>query len=270
METVDWSIVASGWERNRDTVQRATEALAQRLLDELALQPGERVLELGGGTGDFARTLADAVGPTGHVIATDVAAGMVAVMKRTLDGVGNADVRQVDATAIDLPDASVDAVVFRMGLMFTLDPAAVLAGIRRVLAPGGRVAIATWAAPQHNPWAATVGMAAMVQGLVQGGPPTGPGGLFSIGTSEALDALLEGAGFATTCAEIPLTLSFASAEAHVAHVLEMAAPLAHALQGATPEQLDQLRAAVTGLTAPFATDDGLALPGLALLGIGRT
>jgi ubiquinone/menaquinone biosynthesis C-methylase UbiE len=86
----------------------------------------------------------------------------------------------VVARQIDLPDASMDIVVFRMGLMLVTEPKRVLEECHRVLRSGGMLGVAVWAAPQHNPWLTSVGMAAMMHGLVSGGPPTGPGGPFSL------------------------------------------------------------------------------------------
>lgn len=72
-----------------------------------------------------------------------------------------------------------------MGLMFTPQPAVALAEIRRVLRVGGRFAALTWAGIEHNPWMTCVGMAAMMNGVVAGGPPVGPGGIFSLGDPPA-------------------------------------------------------------------------------------
>ena len=61
--TFDWTAVASGWDAHRDHVEGMKEELSRRLLAQLDLQPGDRVLELGAGTGELARQLAAAVGP---------------------------------------------------------------------------------------------------------------------------------------------------------------------------------------------------------------
>ncbi|MGN6473659.1 MAG: methyltransferase domain-containing protein, partial [Mycobacteriales bacterium] len=102
--TVDWSTVSAGWDERRHQVEQMKTALNKRLLDELNLEPGQRVLELGGGTGDFARQLAAAVGPTGAVVASDYATGMVDLIRATTADLPNVEARQIDAGAIDLPD----------------------------------------------------------------------------------------------------------------------------------------------------------------------
>ena len=68
----DWSTVAAGWDKFRDRVERFKAGLTARMLEELALQPGEKVLELGAGTGEFSRRLADAVGEEGTVLTSEI------------------------------------------------------------------------------------------------------------------------------------------------------------------------------------------------------
>ncbi len=64
-----------------------------------------------------------------------------------------------------------------------------------MLVPGGRIAVAVWAGPEHNPWMTHFGMAMMMNGLVGGGPPTGPGGIFSLADPAVLEAVVREGGF---------------------------------------------------------------------------
>ena len=114
------------------------------------------------------------LGVTGRVLISDIAPGMVEVARRRNAALDNVDVAILDASTIDQPDASYDVVACRMGLMFTPDPEVAVAEIHRVLAPGGRFGALTWGPMEHNPWMTCVGMAAMLHGLVGGGPPVGP------------------------------------------------------------------------------------------------
>ncbi len=269
--TSDWSNVAPSWDACRGHIERMKEPLTRELLAGLDLHPRERVLERGAGTGEFALVLAERVGLQGSVIASDVAPGMVELIERTVAAFANVEVARIDAHDIRLPDASVDAVVFRMGLMLVDGPARVLHECHRVLAPGGRLGLAVWAGPEHNPWLTCIGMAAMMHGLVSGGPPTGPGGPFSMADADALERIVRDAGFNdVTVSVVETPATFASSDQHFDTVLALAPPLAAAFRGA-PEVT---RAAVRGTAADLAerhrTDSGLVLPGRTLLCTARS
>jgi SAM-dependent methyltransferase len=264
--TFDWTSVAPSWSRHRVHVEQMKGALSAQLLAALDLQPGQRVLELGAGTGDLARRLARAVGPTGSVLASDVAEGMVELLRETVDGLPNVEVGRLDALDIDAPDASVDAVVFRMGLMFVTEPERALAECRRVLTPTGRLALAVWAGPQENLWLASVGMSVMMHGHWHGGPPTSPGGVFSMSDPAVLERLVRNAGFADVVVqEVPTPATFNSPEEHFEVVSGLAGPLSAALEAADDDSLAAIRATTAQAVDRFRNADGLVVPGLALL-----
>ena len=202
----DWSAVAAAWDRKVDDIESHTAAATQALVDGVAVRTGDRVLELAAGPGSLGATWSLLAGPTGTVVLSDIAPGMVEVARRRNAHLSNVEVAVLDASAIDRPDGSFDVVVCRMGLMFTPDPAVAFGEIERVLAPGGRFGALTWAAVEHNPWMTCVGMAAMINGLVSGGPPVGPGGIFSLGDPTDLEALAKSAGLAgVAVSELPTT-----------------------------------------------------------------
>lgn len=264
--TFDWSAVAAAWDAHREHAESTTGAVTVAVLDALALEPGQHVLELGAGTGDFATEIAKRVTPGGRVLASDVAAGMVALLARAAADIDNLDVAQLDAVQTGRGDGEYDAVVFRMGLMFVSEPERALRECRRVLRDGGRLAVAVWAGPEHNPWISSIGMAAMVHAVVAGGPPTGPGGLFSLADPALLSRAAEAAGFThVEVRPVATTASFASADEHFSTVSALAGPLAAALASASPEQLARVRRTAAELVQPHHTADGLVLPGRALL-----
>jgi SAM-dependent methyltransferase len=263
----DWSAVAPAWDAHRGGAQRDTFPVTEVLRARLALREGERVLELGSGTGDHARKLAVLVGPEGSVLATDVAQGMVDLTADTLADLPQAEVRRVDAAATGLPDEDFDAVAFVMGLMFVTEQERAVAEIRRVLRPGGRAGIAVWAGPDKNPWLSSAGMAAMVHGVVAGGPPTAPGGLFSLADAGRFVEVLGAGGFPDAqVEEVPITMTWSDADAWFEQVSQLSGPLAVAL-AAAPEKLADVRATAKELVGRFATEEGLAVPGLALLAV---
>jgi SAM-dependent methyltransferase len=268
--TVDWTAMAPAWDRHRDDVEAMKTELTDRLFAQLGPLPGRRVLELGAGTGELAARLAEAVGPTGTVIASDFADGMVELLEKRLAVIPNAEVRNLDASSIELPDTSVDVIVFRMGLMLVTEPEIALAEIRRVLRPDGIFATAVWGGPHENPWMSAVGMSAMMHGLVSGGPPIGPGGPFSLADPADLEKRVRAAGFADVVVErVESTRLFRDTDEHVATVLALSPQLSVAFASATAEQDAGVRAQVATLTAQYQTPDGLRVPTTSLLCVAR-
>jgi demethylmenaquinone methyltransferase/2-methoxy-6-polyprenyl-1,4-benzoquinol methylase len=103
-----------------------------------AVRPGARVLDLAGGTGDLARLFADAAGPTGRVVLSDINGAMLAEGRDKLLDRGLAlDVVQCDAEKLPFPDRAFDVVSIGFGLRNVTRKENALAEMRRVLAPGG-------------------------------------------------------------------------------------------------------------------------------------
>ncbi|HLJ03826.1 MAG TPA: methyltransferase domain-containing protein [Solirubrobacteraceae bacterium] len=263
----DWDRAAPRWGRNADRLREFSMPVATWLIDRLELQPGQDVLELAAGPGDTGFLAAEMVKPGGRLICSDAAEGMLAVARERASALGieNVEFRMLQLEWIDLPAASVDAALCRWGLMFALDPGAALREMRRVVRPGGRLALAVWDAPERNPWAAVPGRAMIELGHMTP-PEPGVPGPFTLADRERLGAMIEEAGFADVAIEaVQLTRDYPDADAFVAETTE--------LSGSFRERWDQLadaqRAAVTErvreLTEPFVTSEGrLELTGVSL------
>ena len=114
---------------------------ANGLIQIATLRPGERVLDVACGTGVVARLASEAVGTAGTVTGLDINPGMLAVARSTtLPGMA-IEWHEASAEAMQLPEASFDAVLCQMGLQFVSDKHAALSEMRRVLAPGGRMVL---------------------------------------------------------------------------------------------------------------------------------
>lgn len=111
------------------------------VLDALDPQPGDRVVDVGCGPGFYLADVLDRVGPEGAVTGVDIAEAMLAITARRVEGRPNATVAEGSATAIPLPDASVDRALSVQVFEYVADTAAGLAELRRVVRPGGRVVL---------------------------------------------------------------------------------------------------------------------------------
>ena len=138
-----WEAMAPGWERWRARLADALTPVREWLIGALGPQPGETLLELGAGTGETGFEAAAILGEDGRLISTDFSPEMVEVARRhgSERGLRNVDHRVIDAERIELDSGSVDGVLCQSTYMLAADPAAALAETRRVLRPGGRLAL---------------------------------------------------------------------------------------------------------------------------------
>jgi ubiquinone/menaquinone biosynthesis C-methylase UbiE len=114
---------------------------APRVAEAAGIRPGHRVLDVACGTGVLAREAASRVDGTGHVAGLDATPGMLAVAHQLAPSI---EWRQGLAEELPYEDGSFDVVVSQFGLMFFRDRPAALREMSRVLAAGGRMAVAVW------------------------------------------------------------------------------------------------------------------------------
>lgn len=253
-----WDRVAAGWSRRADSIQEFGMRVSVLMVEQLALQPGQRVLELACGPGDTGFLAAELVKPAGSLIASDASRAMLGVASgRARDlGVTNAEFRQLELEWIDLETASVDAALCRWGLMLTIDPGAALQEMRRVVRPGGRVAVAVWGAPEFNPWA-TIMTRALIE-LGHASPPDRDGpGMFALADPERLRGMLEDAGFVEARVDpVDLSRDEASIDSYLEESLDISGVFSDAWAGLSEPDRGEVRERIVSAAAPFTAADG--------------
>lgn len=265
-----WERAADGWRARNERFQQAAMPVSQWLVDAIEPQPGTRVLELAAGVGETGFLAAELIAPGGGaLICSDGSESMLAHARaRALErGVANVAFKLLELEWIDLPAASVDAAICRWGYMFALDRDAALRETRRVLRPGGRLALAVWTAPERNPFATIPRQALVDAGLVDGFDIAAGPGMFDLADPDALRELLEDAGFADVrVEELPVAFPYDDVEDFVASTRDLSPPFADVVAPLNERQRADLLERLAAATAPFADGGGtLRIPGVALL-----
>ena len=143
------------WNRISQLYLREVDArfapVVENVVRRADLKPGQRVLDLGTGTGSVAMRAAALVGSAGRVTGVDISPEMLAVTRQRLveSGHSNVDLREGSAEQLPAGEGTFDAVLASLSVMYVIDRAAAAREIRRVLRPGGRFVAAVWAAAER-------------------------------------------------------------------------------------------------------------------------
>jgi ubiquinone/menaquinone biosynthesis C-methylase UbiE len=267
-----WAAVAPGWAENADLLDELHAPTTDLLLDRAELSPGDRVLELACGPGGLGLEAATRVSPGGEAVLSDVAEPMTEIAARRADrrGLDNVSTRVLDIEQIDEPDASYDAVICRMGLMFAIDPGRAADEIARVLRPGGRLACSTWAARERNPWLGII-LDSVSKELGAPVPPPGIPGPFALSDAGRLQSLLAGAGLVeVSVSEAEEVQGDSSLEEWWERRVALAGPLQKMLENLAPEVVEAIRERAFAAAADHAAPDGgLEFTAISNLASGR-
>lgn len=193
-----WNKDGAAWRRWNPTLDRWYGDMTRLMLDSARIQPGQRILDIAAGAGEPAVSAAERVGSGGYVLATDISEGIVELALEVARerGFRQVEARVMDGENPDVPDASFDAVLCRLGLMYMPHPVMALRGWRRALKAGGRVAVVVFSTPDRNAWGAVP--ASIIRRRAQLPLPVpGQPGPFSLGEPGALEGVFRQAGFAS-------------------------------------------------------------------------
>ncbi len=257
-----WGKSAEGWRARREQFGLASMPVSTRMIDAVAPQPGHALLELAAGIGDLGFLAAELVEPGGTVICSDFSPEMLTnAQERAAElGLDNVRFKQIDAESIDLDAGSLDGVLCRWGYMLMADPSAALRETRRVLKPGGRLALAAWTGADENLWSALPGRELVRRGLMERPDPQAPG-QFAWADGRRIEAFLTDAGFVEDLEieRVAFTLAYPSFAEWWATQRDLSSAFRETVDGLDPGTLDEVMAAVREAAAPFEAGAGGAL-----------
>jgi ubiquinone/menaquinone biosynthesis C-methylase UbiE len=209
-----WEAAAGAWHRWGPFLAEWLGPATERMLDLAGVTTGSRVLDVAAGAGEQTLRAARRVGPSGHVLATDISPKILeyALRDARAAGLSNIATRELDGEAVDtLPARSFDAVISRVGLIYFPDRQKALSAMKRVLTPDGRFAAIVYSTPEANPFFSIP--IAIIRRRAQLPPPLpGQPGPFSLGKDGVLAETLREAGFRDVVVErMPAAVRLASA-----------------------------------------------------------
>ena len=210
-----WQAAAEAWHRWGPALATWLGPATETMLDMAGVGTGSRVLDVAAGAGEQTLVTARRVGPSGYVLATDISANILdfAAAEARAAGVTNVETRVMDGENLgELEADSFDAVISRVGLIYFPDQQKALAGMRRALKPGGRIAAIVYSTAEANRFFSVP--ISIIRRRAQLPPPLpGQPGPFSLGGPGVLEAAYQRAGFRdiqTRIVSAPLRLTSAS------------------------------------------------------------
>lgn len=244
-------------------------SLQTALLEAAALAPGEHVLDLAAGPGLLARDAARQVLPDGWVLASDIAEGMLAEgLRRAADeGLPDLLAAACDAEHLSFGDGTFDVALIGLGLFIFPQPGKALAEVRRVLRPGGRLALSVWGPREAVP---LISRAQDCIARLLPAPKVPRPSVFRLGEADVLAALLGEAGFSDVrLTPHRLSCRFDSADAYWQAFLDLAGGAAEALARLPEATQAQLRAAVAADLDAHRDGDGYRFDNTLLIADAR-
>jgi SAM-dependent methyltransferase len=252
------------WLKGAARVEAALAPLGERAIAAAAVRPGERIIDIGCGTGPTSVALAKAASPGGMVLGCDLSPVLIdAAWRRALStGVANVHFASGDASTYAFEPRAADLLFSRFGVMFFGDPAAAFRHMRMALKPRGRLVFLVWRPFKENGWAFVPFAAAGPLLPQMPRPAPEEPGPFSFGDPERPRALLTAAGFvdiAIAPLDATMRLSHGGLEEAVEQAVELG-PLRRLLVDVPENVRARAVEAVRAALAKHLTPEGISLP----------
>jgi SAM-dependent methyltransferase len=261
---------ADSWSAGQAARQQNYGAATEIMLDMAGVQAGSRVLDVAAGTGESAVMAAARVGQKGHVLAADVSAAMldVAAEAARQAGLTNVETRVMNAENLELDMDSFDAVICRNALMHFPNPVKALTEMRRVVKPGGKVAVIVLAALEKNPYHGILHEAARRIGNIPA-PAPGEPWQYALGEPGALEEVYRRGDFLNVSVRaIPIQRRLPSAAAAVENMKKGAGDTRELMNRLNEADRERAWTEIAEQFKQFEGPNGFEIPGEVLIGVG--
>ncbi|VIO75370.1 Aklanonic acid methyltransferase DnrC [Bradyrhizobium ivorense] len=252
------------WAKRQAAQDIVLKPVLDLLVDRAAPQAGERVVDVGCGSGASSFALAAKVAPDGRVFGVDVSEPMLTRARQSVPSGLPVEFALADATVYPFAPESFDLLASRFGVMFFADPVLSFANLHKAMRKSGRLAFVCWQEPRENPF-----FMAPLQAVYQHVPkmpPVGPEdpGPFAFASEARVTRILSEAGFSRIAMEpCRVELDIATGrgiDAAVQSALEIG-PASRALDGHPDDVRAAATASIREALTPFAKGDAVLLPG---------
>ncbi len=267
-----WETSARYWDKYRALIAQMFAPLTSGLVKEARIGIGQKVLDIGGGSGEPSFTISGIVGPTGSVMYTDPVAGMVEAAQAEAGrrGLTNTHFKRCSADALPFADRTFDVAVGRLSAMFFVDPVTAVREALRVILEDGYVSFAVWGPKEASPFFSTI--TDVVDRFVEV-PPQNPDApdAFRFAVPGKLAGILENADAKNVIArqlnfQIEAAISF---EQFWQLRTEMSGTLREKMAGIAPAQLPTIKQAVADAARRYFESGTMSFPAEALIVSGK-
>ena len=257
-----WEEAAEAWHRWGSTIEAWLGNATARMLDAARVGDGNRVLDVAAGAGGQSLVAARRVGPSGHVLATDISPTILEYAAKTATDAGltNVSTRELDGEQLAVDAGTFDAVISRVGLIYFPNQQAALAEMRTALRPDGRISAVVYSTADRNGFfSIPIGI---IRRRAQLPPPqAGQPGPFSLGGPGVAERVLTVAGFRDVEVEVVSSpVRMASAADCVRFERESFGALQQMLGGLAPAEREAAWAEIEDALRQFEGPDGFTGP----------
>ena len=260
-----WNNFSPGWKKWDSVNMQFLMPVGNAIIQRLALENDHNVLDVASGTGEPGLSIAEIV-DKGKVIGIDLSEGMLETAREhaASRNITNYQTRTADVSKLPFPDQSFDAISCRMGFMFFPDILSTLNEMRRVLKPGGRLAVSVWGPPKNNFWV-TVTMGTINQLMDLPPPPKDAPGMFRCAIPGLMAEQFKKAGFKNINESEVNTALNMDAATYWEMITEVGAPIVAAMSNADAPKREQIKNEVFKKIHEKFPNGDISLQGFAIL-----